>query len=56
MSYEKYCCFGYHERYCSVQDAGSGDDAKKAITIWLDAKFESGRHQRRIDKISKAEK
>ena len=34
----------------------SGDDAKKAITIWLDAKFESGRHQRRIDKISKAEK
>lgn len=31
------------------------DDAKKAITLWLEAAFEGGRHQRRIDKIAKAE-
>lgn len=34
----------------------SPDDAKKAVSMWLDAKFEGGRHQRRIDKIAKLEK
>lgn len=34
----------------------SSDDAKKAVTAWLDAKFEGGRHQRRLDKIAKIEK
>lgn len=29
----------------------SPDDAKKAVTAWLDAKFEGGRHERRIQKI-----
>jgi len=33
----------------------SPDDAKKAVTVWLDAKFEGGRHQRRIDKVSRLE-
>src|SRR3990167_8774486 len=33
----------------------SGDDAKKAVTAWLDAKFEGGRHNARIDKITKVE-
>ena len=33
----------------------SGDDAKKAITLWLETEFEGGRHQRRIDKIAKQE-
>ena len=33
----------------------SGDDAKKAVTAWLDAKFEGGRHNARIDKINKLE-
>ena len=33
-----------------------GDDAKKAVTAWLDAKFEGGRHEKRLDKIAKAEK
>ncbi|OGD98507.1 hypothetical protein A2W45_03430 [Candidatus Curtissbacteria bacterium RIFCSPHIGHO2_12_41_11] len=33
----------------------SADDAKKAVSVWLDTKFESGRHQRRVDKISKFE-
>ncbi len=33
----------------------SADDAKKAVTVWLDAKFEGERHQRRLDKISKIE-
>ncbi len=33
------------------------DDAKKAITIWLETKFdEASRHQRRHDKIAKIEK
>lgn len=32
------------------------DDAEKAITLWLEADFEGGRHQRRLDKISKEEK
>ena len=35
----------------------SDEDAKRAVTAWLDAKFDSAsRHQRRHDKISKAEK
>jgi len=34
----------------------SSDDAKKAVTAWLDAKFEGERHQRRLDKISEVEK
>lgn len=34
----------------------SEEDAKRAVTMWLDSKFEGGRHQRRIDKISKFEK
>ncbi|HSX18983.1 MAG TPA: RpiB/LacA/LacB family sugar-phosphate isomerase [Candidatus Saccharimonadales bacterium] len=31
------------------------EEAKKAITLWLEADFEGGRHQRRIEKISKLE-
>jgi len=34
----------------------SPDDAKRAVTSWLDAKFEGGRHQRRVEKIHKIEK
>ena len=34
----------------------SADDAKKAVTLWLEAKFEGGRHQKRINKIIKFEK
>lgn len=33
----------------------SPDDAKKAVTAWLDAEFEGGRHVRRLDKITKFE-
>ncbi len=33
----------------------SGDDAKKAVTAWLDAKFEGGRHIKRLEKIAKLE-
>lgn len=33
----------------------TSDEAKKAITLWLEGEFEGGRHQRRIDKISKYE-
>ena len=33
----------------------SPDDAKKAVTSWLDAKFEGGRHAKRLDKIAKFE-
>ncbi|MDP2632953.1 MAG: RpiB/LacA/LacB family sugar-phosphate isomerase [Candidatus Curtissbacteria bacterium] len=33
----------------------SPDDAKKAVTLFLETKFEGDRHQRRIDKISKLE-
>ena len=33
----------------------SSDDAKKAVTAWLDAKFEGGRHAKRLDKIAKFE-
>lgn len=32
------------------------DEAKEAIDLWLETKFEGGRHQRRIDKILKLEK
>jgi ribose 5-phosphate isomerase B len=34
----------------------SPDDAKRAVSAWLEAKFEGDRHQRRIDKISQIEK
>jgi len=34
-----------------------GDDAKKAVSVWLGTKFDNAsRHQRRHDKISKFEK
>jgi len=33
----------------------SPDDAKKAVSAWLDAEFEGGRHVRRVDKIAKYE-
>jgi len=33
----------------------SADEAKKAVTLWLDTEFEGGRHQRRIEKIAKYE-
>lgn len=33
----------------------SGDDAKKAVTSWLEAKFEGGRHVKRLEKIDKIE-
>lgn len=33
----------------------SEDEAKKAITLWLDATFEGGRHEKRLEKISKLE-
>src|SRR5579872_6043960 len=33
----------------------SPEEAKRAVTVWLEAEFEGGRHQRRIDKISKLE-
>lgn len=32
------------------------DEAKEGVTMWLETKFEGGRHQRRIDKILKLEK
>ena len=32
------------------------EDAKRAVSAWLEAKFEGGRHTRRIDKISQIEK
>src|SRR4030042_2268327 len=34
----------------------SPDEAKKAVSVWLDARFEEGRHQRRINKILEFEK
>lgn len=34
----------------------SADDAKKAVTIFLETEFEGGRHQKRLDKIAKIEK
>lgn len=33
----------------------SPDEAKRAITIWLDAEFEGGRHEQRIKKIEEIE-
>ena len=33
----------------------SSDDAKRAVSAWLEAKFEGGRHARRIEKIKKIE-
>lgn len=33
----------------------SSDEAKRAVSTWLEAKFEGGRHQRRLDKIDKIE-
>ena len=33
----------------------SPDDAKKAVSAWLDAEFEGGRHVKRLDKIAKFE-
>ena len=33
----------------------SSDDAKKAVTLFLETEFEGGRHQKRLDKISKLE-
>ena len=32
------------------------EEAKRAVTAWLEAEFEAGRHQRRIDKIADIEK
>lgn len=34
----------------------SDDDAKRAVTAWLDAKFEGGRHAARLKKIKAIEK
>lgn len=34
----------------------SPDEAKRAVTAWLEAEFEGGRHQRRLDKIEEVEK
>lgn len=34
----------------------SPDDAKRAVTTWLEAKFEGGRHARRLEKIGEFEK
>ena len=34
----------------------SDEEAKRAVSAWLDAKFEGGRHQGRLDKIAKIEK
>ncbi len=31
------------------------DDAKRAVTLWLEAEFEGGRHQKRLDKIKEYE-
>jgi len=31
----------------------SPDDAKRAVTLWLETDFEGGRHERRLDKIEK---
>ena len=31
------------------------EDAKRAVTLWLDSKFEGGRHERRIKKIDELE-
>lgn len=31
------------------------DEAKRAVTVWLESEFEGGRHERRIEKIAKIE-
>lgn len=31
------------------------DDAKRAVTTWLDTKFEGGRHEKRVNKIAEFE-
>ena len=31
------------------------EEAKRAVTLWLEAEFEEGRHKRRIDKIAALE-
>ncbi len=31
------------------------EEAKRAVTLWLEAEFEGGRHKRRIDKIAALE-
>ena len=33
----------------------SDDEAKKIVKAWFDAKFEGGRHERRVEKISELE-
>ncbi|MER3395501.1 MAG: ribose 5-phosphate isomerase B [Acidimicrobiia bacterium] len=40
-------CFG--QRYID------SDEARKALSTWLETEFEGGRHQRRIDKIATIE-
>lgn len=32
------------------------EDAKKAVSVWIDSEFEGGRHKRRLDKIAEFEK
>lgn len=34
----------------------SPEEAKRAVTLWLETEFEGGRHQRRVDKITNLEK
>jgi ribose 5-phosphate isomerase B len=34
----------------------SDDEAKKIVKAWFDAKFEGGRHKRRVEKITELEK
>lgn len=34
---------------------GSGEEALKLVELWLDADFEGGRHQNRVEKIAKVE-
>jgi ribose 5-phosphate isomerase B len=34
----------------------SDDEAKNIVKAWFDAKFEGGRHERRVEKISELEK
>ena len=33
----------------------TADEAKRAVTMWLETEFEGGRHERRLEKISKLE-
>jgi ribose 5-phosphate isomerase B len=34
----------------------SAEDSRKVVKAWFDAKFEGGRHERRVEKISELEK